>query len=201
MATPIIMPKQGNTVEECLLSEWKIKLGDNIAVGDIIADIETDKTTGEVEATASGIVLALFWEEGDLIPVFQNICVVGEAGEDVAEFAPTDEDGDDTATPVEEENAEDQAAPKDEPTAPVTAASGAAPLSPRARAFIKNHPTNLSAVVGSGADGRIIEKDVADAYHGGARLSTTAAAKLASGEGAPASGSGVGGMVMGNDMG
>ena len=79
MATPIIMPKLGNTVEECLLSEWKVQVGDTIATGDVIASIETDKTTGEVEATAAGTVLALFWEEGDLVPVFQNICEIGRA--------------------------------------------------------------------------------------------------------------------------
>ena len=65
MATAIVMPKAGNSVEECVLSKWRIKVGDTIKAGDIIADIETDKSAIEVEATAGGQVLALFANEGD----------------------------------------------------------------------------------------------------------------------------------------
>jgi pyruvate dehydrogenase E2 component (dihydrolipoamide acetyltransferase) len=201
MATPIVMPKQGNTVEECLLSEWRVAVGDTVQEGDIIADIETDKTTGEVPATASGTVLALLWEEGDLVPVFQNICVVGAEGESFAEFAP---DGAGEAV-VEEPAAATPAvaeapAPVAETPAVVATTSDAA-LSPRARTFLAEHPTNLAGVVGSGPDGRILEKDVADAYHAGARLSPAAAAKQAAGEAVPATGSGVAGMVLAGDMG
>ena len=88
MATAIVMPKAGNSVEECVLSKWRIKVGDTIKAGDIIADIETDKSAIEVEATAGGQVLALFANEGDLIPVLQNICAVGNAGEDASALAP-----------------------------------------------------------------------------------------------------------------
>jgi pyruvate/2-oxoglutarate dehydrogenase complex dihydrolipoamide acyltransferase (E2) component len=62
------MPKAGNSVEECILSKWRIKVGDKISTGQMIADIETDKSAIEVEATAEGTVLALFCNEGDLIP-------------------------------------------------------------------------------------------------------------------------------------
>ena len=200
MATPIIMPKQGNTVEECLLSEWRVTVGDAVQEGDIIADIETDKTTGEVAATASGTVLTLFWEEGELVPVFQNICVVGEAGESFAEFTPDSEESPEEAAPeAEAADADEAAAAVAEPA--VVATTGKAPLSPRARTFLADHPTNLAGVAGSGPDGRILEKDVAAAYHSGARLSPAAAAKLAAGEVAPASGSGVTGMVLADDMG
>jgi len=200
MATPIIMPKQGNTVEECLLSEWRVAVGDAVQEGDIIADIETDKTTGEIAATAGGTVLTLFWEEGELVPVFQNICVVGEAGESFAEFTP---DGAEAPAEVAEDDTSAAAgsAPAPAVETPVAATTGAAPLSPRARTFLADHPTNLAGVAGSGPDGRILEKDVAAAYHSGARLSPAAAAKQAAGEAAPASGSGVAGMVLASDMG
>jgi pyruvate dehydrogenase E2 component (dihydrolipoamide acetyltransferase) len=197
------MPKQGNTVEECLLSEWRVAVGDTVQEGDIIADIETDKTTGEVPATAAGTVLALFWEEGDLVPVFQNICVVGAEGESFAAFAP---DGAEGAAEAPAEEAVEEAPAAEAAPAPVAetaavATTSDAPLSPRARTFIAEHPTNLAGVVGSGPDGRILEKDVADAYHAGARLSPAAAAKQAAGEAVPASGSGVAGMVLAGDMG
>ena len=76
MASAIVMPKAGNSVEECLLSKWRIKVGDVIKEKDIICDVETDKSAIEVEATAGGTVLALFGNEQDLIPVLQTICVV-----------------------------------------------------------------------------------------------------------------------------
>lgn len=198
MPTPIVMPKQGNTVEECLLSEWRVAVGDQVKEGDVIADIETDKTTGEVTATAGGTVLALFCEAGELIPVFQNICVVGNPGESFAEFAPGDSTNPPAAAPAE------APAPAETPAAvpaETAAASADAPLSPRARTFLADHPTNLAGVAGSGPDGRILEKDVAAAYRAGARLSPAAAAKVAAGEAAPASGSGVAGMVLTGDLG
>ena len=77
MAKAVVMPKAGNSVEECLLSKWRVKVGDTVKTGDIIADIETDKSSIEVECTADGVVLALFCNEGDLVPVLQNIMAVG----------------------------------------------------------------------------------------------------------------------------
>ncbi|MDD3694807.1 MAG: 2-oxo acid dehydrogenase subunit E2, partial [Lentisphaeria bacterium] len=87
MSTAIVMPKAGNTVEECLLSKWRIQVGEQVAIGQVIADIETDKSAIEVESTAEGTVLALFAQEGDLVPVLSNICAVGAAGEDYADLA------------------------------------------------------------------------------------------------------------------
>ena len=88
MANAIVMPKAGNSVEECLLSKWRVKVGDAIKTGDIICDVETDKSAIEIEATAEGTVLALFWQEGDLVPVLQNILAVGNPGEDASTLAP-----------------------------------------------------------------------------------------------------------------
>ena len=89
MASAIVMPKAGNSVEECLLSKWRIKVGDVIKEKDIICDVETDKSAIEVEATAGGTVLALFGNEQDLIPVLQTICIVGNPGEDFSALAPS----------------------------------------------------------------------------------------------------------------
>ena len=88
MATPIMMPKAGNSVEECLLTTWRVKPGDTVKSGDVVADIETDKAAFEIESPAAGTVLAVFWSEGDLVPVMQNLCVVGAPGEDAAPFRP-----------------------------------------------------------------------------------------------------------------
>ena len=88
MATPVEMPKLGNTVEECLLAKWKKNVGDPVTNGEIIADIETDKATFELAAPVDGTLLATFFEEGVLIPVFAIVCVIGSPGDNVEQFRP-----------------------------------------------------------------------------------------------------------------
>src|SRR5579871_1856135 len=83
MATPVEVPKLGNTVEECLVSRWVKGKGDTVAAGDVVVEIETDKATFEVTAPVSGMVLETYFEEGALAPVFAKLFVVGEAGESV----------------------------------------------------------------------------------------------------------------------
>ena len=199
MATAIVMPKAGNSVEECILSKWRIKVGDSISIGQIITDIETDKSAIEVEATAEGTVLALFCNEGDLVPVLTNICAVGNPGEDFAALAPGDAKVE--AAPAAEAAAASVAEPVPAPSAAAVVATDNAPMSPRARKFLAEHPFVVPSLQGSGAQGRIIEKDVAEAWQQSPRLSPTAAALQAEGVQAPASGSGVGGMVLSSDMG
>ena len=82
MATPVELPQLGNTVEECVISKWLKHEGDAVAAGDVVAEVETDKTTFEVTAPVSGIVLATFFDEGAIVPVFTKIFVIGEAGEE-----------------------------------------------------------------------------------------------------------------------
>ena len=82
------MPKQGQSVESCIVSEFKKKPGDQVAVGDILFGYETDKATFEEEAKVAGTVLAVFFKDGDEIPVLTNVMVIGEPGESFAEFAP-----------------------------------------------------------------------------------------------------------------
>ena len=91
MATPVIMPRQGQSVESCILTEWKVKQGDSVSEGDVLAVIETDKASFDLESTASGKVLELFWEADDDVPVLANVLVIGEDGENVEEFRPAGE--------------------------------------------------------------------------------------------------------------
>ena len=86
MATLIIMPKQGQSVESCILTEMKKKKGDTVAVGDILFSYETDKASFEEEAQVAGTVLDVFFSDGDEIPVLANVMVVGNTGESTAEF-------------------------------------------------------------------------------------------------------------------
>ena len=206
MASAIVMPKAGNSVEECLLSKWRIKVGDVIKEKDIICDVETDKSAIEVEATAGGTVLALFGNEQDLIPVLQTICVVGNPGEDFSALAPSGAAAPATPAPAA------PAAPAPAVAAPAVAPAAAAPIapaaatdnapmSPRAKKFVAEHPFVVPSIQGSGAGGRIMEADVEAAYHNSPKLSSAAAAMLADGVAAPAAGTGPNGMILAGDMG
>ena len=84
MATVMVMPALGNSVESCLIVSWLVKEGDTIAENGILCEVETDKAATEVPSTASGTVLKLLWAEGDDVPVMQPLLVVGEPGEDPA---------------------------------------------------------------------------------------------------------------------
>ena len=74
------MPKQGQSVESCIVTEFKKKVGDKVAVGDILFSYETDKASFDEEATVEGTVLAIFFKENDEIPVLTNVMVIGTPG-------------------------------------------------------------------------------------------------------------------------
>ena len=206
MAKAVVMPKAGNSVEECVLSEWKVKVGDTVKKGDIIAVIETDKSTIDVESTEEGTVLALFCNAQDMVPVLQNIMAVGAPGEDFSALAPSGAapaaDAP-AAAPAEAAPAAAPVAAAAPAAAPVVAAPAGdnAPMSPRAKMFVAEHPFVVPSIAGSGANGRIMEQDVKAAYQTAPHLSPAAAAMLANGVAAPAAGTGANGMIVTADMG
>ena len=88
MANVVIMPKQGQSVESCIVTEFKKKPGDKVSAGDVLFSYETDKASFEEEAKVEGTVLALFFKDGDEIPCLTNVMVIGAPGESFAEFDP-----------------------------------------------------------------------------------------------------------------
>ena len=187
----ILMPKAGNSVEECILGAWRINVGDTVKRGDIIAEAETDKTSIEIEATASGEVLALLGSEGDLVPVLTAICLVGPAGTDVSGYKADSAEAPKAVTPA---------------AAPAAASASQAPatadghLSPRARKFVAEHPFVMGEIAGSGAQGRVIESDVIAAYQSSPHLTPAAAAMVAAGAKAPSTGTGSNGEITAEDI-
>ena len=163
MATPVEVPKLGNTVEECIVAKWCKHKGEAVAAGDIIAEIETDKATFELPAPADGTLLETFFEEGALVPVFTNLCVIGQPGENVEAFRPRAVARVDSP-PVVAQTTESQESAK------VSAATTSA-ISPRARRFADEHNFHPAAVAGSGPGGRVLEQDLREAYHRGAGFS------------------------------
>src|SRR5690625_4200296 len=83
MAIKIEMPKLSDTMEEGVIAKWNIKEGDKVSAGDIIAEVETDKATMEVETFDEGTVLKILVEEGDAIPLGGLMAVIGDEGENI----------------------------------------------------------------------------------------------------------------------
>ena len=81
MAIPVIMPRQGQSVESCIIVSWKKRAGDAVKAGDILCEVETDKATFEVESPAEGTLLAIFHEQGADVPVLAPIAAIGKPGE------------------------------------------------------------------------------------------------------------------------
>jgi len=170
MATVIIMPKQGQSVESCIMTEIKKKKGDKVEIGDILFSYETDKASFEEEAKISGTVLEIFFGEGDEIPVLTNVMVIGTPGEDVEEFRP---DGSGTQTTVNEAKSAPETSLKADSDSIVNAITSnkvtvftetlsdrTAPVSPRARKLAENNAIEAEKLNGSGPNGRVIERDV-----------------------------------------
>lgn len=84
MAEGVLMPKEGITVESCIIGEWKKNVGDQVNVGDILFTYETDKAEFECESTAAGTLLEKFYEDGDEVPCLVNVCAIGNPGEDTS---------------------------------------------------------------------------------------------------------------------
>ncbi|MDP6811530.1 MAG: biotin/lipoyl-containing protein, partial [Kiritimatiellia bacterium] len=202
MATPIIMPRQGQSVESCILVEWLVDIGAAIEEGTPVASIETDKAVFEVETPSAGTLVARFFDEGDDIPVLMNIAAVGEAGEDASALKPDLADGAEAPAATAEAPADE--APAATPAAAPVVGSGAKPvgISPRARKRAAETGVNADLLAGSGPGGRVIERDIETAAAGQPRLSAAARdAAAATGLAAPAQGSGPGGMVLAGDLG
>lgn len=199
MANVVIMPKQGQSVESCIVTEFKKKPGDKVAVGDILFSYETDKASFDEESKFEGTVLACFFKDNDEIPVLTNVMVIGNPGESFAEFAP------DGAAPAESSApAEPAAEAKEEPrqagpATPEAAVVAGAPVSPRARKLAAEKGVDTAQVAGTGPHGRIIERDVV-AAEGSPKTGLAKAIAAQGGFEAPSRGSGLAGMVKGADL-
>ena len=172
-AVPVIMPRQGNTVESCIINEFKKQPGDTVAVGDVLFTYETDKAAFEEKATVAGTLLANFFEEGDDVPCLYNVCVIGNPGDDFEQFRPTEDGNPEIAAPA-------AAAPAQaEEVAEAPVVMGKLKISPRAKALADKSNADLSQVVATGPDGRVIERDVQALIDAGKFVGASKAADVA----------------------
>ncbi|MBQ7164246.1 MAG: 2-oxo acid dehydrogenase subunit E2 [Clostridia bacterium] len=171
------MPKQGITVEQCVLTKWHKKVGEHISVGEVLFSYETDKAAFDQESEVEGEILAQFYKDGDEVPVLVPVCAVGKKGDDVSPFAPN-ANAQGSAAPAEAKAVEVTAA-----SAPAQTAASAKPAtengkvfaSPRAKHLAEKLGVDLSACEATGPKGRIVEKDVRTASVNGAKAATESA--------------------------
>lgn len=191
MATEVLMPRQGQSVESCIITGWKVKEGDTVAEGQALCEVETDKATFEVPAPAAGTVLGVFYPDGADVEVLKVIAAIGAPGEDISGLRPKELQNIEQKIPNAEVSKETSAVPCS--TFDIQR-SGEAGVSPRARNLANAKGVDTAALSGTGPDGRVIERDVKAALEGKAPLSPAAKAKIA------AIGSGIGGRILAADV-
>ena len=141
LATPVIMPRQGQSVESCVIGTWYKRVGDRVAVGDDLFSYETDKAAFDESAKIEGEVLAIFFQENDDVPCLTTVCVIGEKGADISALDPRG--ATDVPAPAVAVEPQTTAAPTQTTAAPESAPTLLTGLSPRAKATARKHRVDL----------------------------------------------------------
>ncbi len=193
MALGVIMPRQGQSVESCII-EYRVKEGDTVKQGDILFAYETDKASFEEESPAEGTVLKLLAQDGDDVPCLETVLVIGQPGEDISEFVKG-------GVPQVTEKASEAETAVTQAVPVITAAATSAQtdvtkISPRAKGIAERQGLDLTKAAPTGPNGRIIERDVAVLAEKGYKVTGAAAGTYAGG----AQGSGLGGAVTTADL-
>ncbi len=169
MATTVIMPKQGQSVETCIITRWFRSKGEKVSVGDILFSYETDKASFDLESPVEGILLEVFFGDGAEVPVLENVAVIGKSGEPTDSFSPRH-----LKSSVASEIYIASAVPEvSEPPMAVKAEENQPGInskirvSPRAKRLAENKGLNYNDLQGSGPDGRIIARDIERLYEEG----------------------------------
>ena len=158
MAYEIKMPQLGLTMEEGTIFEWHKQEGNDIKIGDVILTIETDKLTNDLESEVEGTLLKIIAKEGETLPVLATLCIIGTAGEEVAE----PELGTVAAKLAETE--EEQTEIKTIKPEAKTMQRSRIRISPLAKKTAEKYELDYADIVGSGPNGRIIQSDILSVY-------------------------------------
>ena len=155
MATPIIVPKEGQSMETCRVIRWFKKKGDPVETGDILCEVETEKATFDIEAPGEGTLLDIFFRDGTEAPLLTPIAVIGAPGEDYEDLKPVLND--DQGLDAESLDAESRGEKKPVHAPPPDKKPG---ISPRARKLAWENAVDISKLTGTGPDGHIVERDI-----------------------------------------
>jgi pyruvate dehydrogenase E2 component (dihydrolipoamide acetyltransferase) len=161
MATAVIMPKQGQSVETCIITRWFKNKGERVSVGDILFSYETDKAAFDLESPAEGILLDVFFGEGAEVPVLVNVAVIGKSGESSDSF-------NSLQTTISVQTATHQSRPEQAQVITETSdnknvtivSNSRTRISPRAKLLAGERGLDLNNIQGSGPNGRIIASDI-----------------------------------------
>jgi pyruvate dehydrogenase E2 component (dihydrolipoamide acetyltransferase) len=160
------MPRQGQSVETCIITNWLKKKGDVVKTGDILFSYETDKASFDAEAPEGGILLDIFFNDGDEVPVLTNVAVIGAAGEPADGFRPgqaitvPDTNVTNDKTAARPERSPSSSRPH---THTHTHTHNQLRISPRARCMAAKLGVNTENMTGSGPNGRILARDIENA--------------------------------------
>ncbi len=166
MATSVILPKQGQSVENCIITEWYKKKGDRVEKGELLFAYETDKSSFEEESQFEGILLEIFFEEGDEVPVLSEVAVIGEEGEIIEAQKPAEKTGADAHAENSQNTAAENGSVGIETLAETTVVAAVVKgnlklkISPRARKMAELKGITLDDLPGTGPNGRIIVRDI-----------------------------------------
>jgi len=172
MAEFIVMPKLGFDMREGVLNQWLKKVGDPVSRGEVVAEIETDKATLDLESQVDGTLLHMFEEDGALVPIGTQMAIVGQEAEDISELLHTNgnDHGSDDGDADSQKDEKVAAASAAAVTAPSHASSdsptvseafpGGVKASPVARRVAFEHGLDLAKIPGSGQNGRVRKADV-----------------------------------------
>ena len=198
------MPKQGQSVETCIISSINKQKGETVKKGDVLFSYETDKASFEEESPIDGVILESFYNEGDEVPVLDNMMIVGDSGEDysslMAEIKQSEKEIEDTKSETED-NIQLEEVKQVSVGHTEAKQSSEMFISPRAKSLAKKEALDYEQIVGTGPSGRIIEKDIKAALLDRPKL-TSLAKKVAAEQGLyPAqSGSGLAGKARLSDL-
>ncbi|MBR9861337.1 pyruvate dehydrogenase complex dihydrolipoamide acetyltransferase [bacterium] len=171
MAVAVKLPRMSDTMEEGTLVSWQVKVGETVKPGDVLAEVETDKATMDLENFEKGTVLHLNVEEGDTIPVETVIAVIGKEGESYEELLKEEPKKEEEAPEEEVPEAAKEVAPgpsqstSSSPAPDLTVSSQSNGTdrvfaSPLAKKMAEEKGIDISSVKGSGDNGRIIKRDI-----------------------------------------
>lgn len=168
MATEILMPRQGQSVESCIIIQWNVAEGDDVTEGDSLCEVETDKATFEVESTCSGTVLSILYDVDSDVEVLKPIAIIGSSDEDISSLIQ-----------VKPETASEKNIDENKSSAPIISSSNNTETvvdntkhttekifpsnvgaSPRAKKTASEKNIDLSIIKGTGPLGRVIARDV-----------------------------------------
>ncbi len=205
MAVIVIMPKQGQSVESCIITEINKKKGENVQKGEILFSYETDKASFEEVSPADGVVLECFYNEGDEVAVLENMMVIGEPGEDITGLAgeslDKNKEVEKTVSEVMSESVSESISVSESTNEVDFKSTTYGFISPRARGLAEKEAIDAAQIIGTGPNGRIIERDVKQFLQNRPKM-TPLAKRIATEEGMKPgdSGTGLGGASRATDL-